>query len=206
MTLASATLARQEMAQVCALMFYLAGLGHFEAFSRATICFYLRHAVSNLSRRQQDRHVAPFHAGNPIGLGDILDLLHDLVDQRPSEFGMGDLPAAKPNGKLNTLPFSDKAPDVLYFEIDIVLFGPRAHLYFFNRAGAGATLGIVRLLFLRVPVFVEVGDAAYGRIRLRRHLHQVKAPAFSDLQGLGHAHDSDLPAVEVDYAYLGRAN
>jgi hypothetical protein len=59
--------------------------------------------------------------------------------------------------------------------------------------------GIVRLLFLRVAIFVEVGDSAHRRRRGRGNLDQVEAARFGDFDSLAQRQDSDLAAVGVDY-------
>src|SRR5690242_8405605 len=67
MTLAGAALARQQMAQIGALVLHLAALGYLEALGRAAIGLEFGHTVSRfaiyLTRREQHRHIAPFHAG-----------------------------------------------------------------------------------------------------------------------------------------------
>src|SRR5207244_8283393 len=86
------------------------------------------------ARRQQHRHVAPFHTGIAFRLSNIPNLFDDSVNQTASEFGMGYLTPTKRNRELNTLTFADKAPDVLHFEFDIVFFGQRPHFHFLNSA------------------------------------------------------------------------
>ena len=75
-----------------------------------------------LTRRQQHRHIAPFHPGMPVRLSDVPNLFNHLVYQGSTQFGMGNLPTAKRNGELNTLAVRYKASDVLNFEFDIMLF------------------------------------------------------------------------------------
>jgi hypothetical protein len=60
-------------------------------------------------------------------------------------------------------------------------------------------LGIVRLLFLRVAIFVEIGDSAHRRRCGRGNLDQVEAARFGDFDSLAQRQDSDLAAVGVDY-------
>jgi hypothetical protein len=60
-------------------------------------------------------------------------------------------------------------------------------------------LRIVRLLLLRVPVFVEIGDSAYRRRGGRGNLDQVEPARFGDFDSLAQRQDSDLAAVGVDY-------
>jgi hypothetical protein len=67
-------------------------------------------------------------------------------------------------------------------------------------------LGVVRLFLLRVPVLVEVGDAAHGRISRRRDFDQVQAAALCNFDRLAQRQDSDLAAVSVDYTDFLRAN
>jgi hypothetical protein len=83
---------------------------------------------------------------------------------------MGYLPSAKRNRELNTLAIGYKAPNVFYLKIDVVFARQRAHLDFLDGAGRRGTLRVVRFLLLRVPVFVEVGDTADGRLGGRRYL------------------------------------
>src|SRR6516162_5405340 len=63
---------------------------------------------------------------------------------------MSYLPAAKRNRELNTLALSNKAPDVLDFELDVMFFGPRAHLDLLDRRGGRMALGVMGLFLLRV--------------------------------------------------------
>jgi hypothetical protein len=60
-------------------------------------------------------------------------------------------------------------------------------------------LGIVRLLFLRVAILVEVGDSAHRRRGGRGNLDQVETARFGDFDSLAQRQDSDLAAVGVDY-------
>jgi hypothetical protein len=60
-------------------------------------------------------------------------------------------------------------------------------------------LGIVRLLLLRVAIFVEVGDPAHRRRGGRGNLDQVEAARFGDFDSVAQRQDSDLGAVGVDY-------
>ena len=117
---------------------------------------------------------------------------------------MGYLPAAKRNRELNTLALANKAPDVLDFELDVVFFGPRAHLDFLDRRGRRMALGVMGLLLLRVTVLVEVGDPADRGLGRRRDLDQVQAAAFGHADRLAGAQDADLAAVDVDYPDFGR--
>lgn len=113
--------------------------------------------------------------------------------------------APERNGELNTVTLSNKALDVRSFEVDVVLPGRRSHLHFLDHAD-GVLLGVVRLFLLRVPVLVEVGDAANGRISRRRDLDQVQAAALRNFDRLAQRQDSDLAAVSVDYTNFLRAN
>src|SRR5882762_10576021 len=108
-----------------------------------------------LTRRQEHRHVAPFHPRRAFGLRDIRYLRDYSFDQRPSEFRMGNRTAPERNGELNTMTVADKALDMVNFEVHIMQAGRRAHLDFLDHAD-GVLLGIVRLLLLRVAIFVEV--------------------------------------------------
>src|SRR5882757_6460167 len=112
---------------------------------------------------------------------------------------MSYLPAAKRNRELNKLAFTNKAPDVLDFELDVVFFGPRSHLDFLDRRGGRMALGVMGLLLLRVTVLVEIGDAANRRLSRRRDLDKVQATAFGHADRLAGAQNSDLTAVDVDY-------
>jgi len=119
---------------------------------------------------------------------------------------MGDLTTAKRNRQLNTIAFLNKAPDVLYFEVHIVGIGARADLDFLDGARGRALFRVVRLLLLRVAIFVEVRDATDGRGRVGRHLDQIQSARFGDADSFAQRQDADLGAVDVDDADLGRAN
>jgi hypothetical protein len=151
------------------------------------------------TRSEQHRHVAPFHPRRTFGLRDISYLRDNSVDQRSPEFRMGNRAAPERNRELNTMTVSDKALDVIYFEVHIVDAGRGAHLDFLDHADR-VLLGIVRLLFLRVAVLVEVGDSAHRRGGGRGNLDQVKAAALCDFDSLAQRQDSDLAAVGVDNA------
>jgi hypothetical protein len=152
-----------------------------------------------LARSQQHRHVAPFHPRRTFGLRDIRYLRDNSVDQRSPEFRMGNRAAPERNRELNTMTVSDKALDVIYFEVHIVDTGRGAHLDFLDHADR-VLLGIVRLLLLRVAVLVEVGDSAHRRRGGRGNLDQVKAAALGDFDSLAQRQDSDLAAVGIDNA------
>jgi hypothetical protein len=113
---------------------------------------------------------------------------------------MGNLTSAKGNRQLNTIAFLNKAPDVLYFEVHIMRIGARANLHFLDGARSRALFGIVGLLLQRVAILVEVGDAAYRRRRVGRHLDQVQSLRFGHADGFAQPQDADLGAVNVDDA------
>src|SRR5216684_9372508 len=115
-----------------------------------------------LTRRQEHRHVAPFHPRRTFGLRDVGYLRDNSLDQRPPQFRMGDGAAPERNRELNTMTVSNKAFDVINFEVHIMDSGRGAHLDFLDHAD-GVLLGIVRLLLLRVAILVEVGDPAHRR-------------------------------------------
>ena len=119
---------------------------------------------------------------------------------------MGDLATAKRNRELNTLAICNKAPQVLYLEVDVMGRRPRSHLDFLDTAGRGMALGIVFLLLLRVAVLVEIGNPANRRSRGRRDFDQVEAAAFCHLERIADRQDTDLAAVGVDNADLLRAD
>src|SRR5215472_764781 len=116
---------------------------------------------------------------------------------------MSNLPAAKRNREFNTLPLTDKAPDVLDLEIDVVLFRPRPHFHFLDSACRRVAFGIMGLFLLRVTIFVEVGDAADGRLSGRRDFNEVQAAALGYAYRFAGVHDTDLPAIDVDHPDLG---
>src|SRR5260370_34110629 len=111
---------------------------------------------------------------------------------------MSYLPSAKRNRELNTLALCNKAPYVVDLEIDVMLFGQRAHLDFLDSGRRRMALGVVRLFLLRVAVFVEVGDTTYGRLCRRSYLDQVQAAAFGDSYRFTGRHDTDRTAVGID--------
>src|SRR5579862_7369880 len=119
---------------------------------------------------------------------------------------MGYLPAAKRNCNLNTMTFSNKAPDMTNFEVDIVLVGKRPHLNFFDNRRGGAALGVVRFFLLRVTVLVEVHHAADRWMGGGRDLDQIEIAAFRQPDSVASAHDSGLSAVSVDHSHLRRAD
>jgi hypothetical protein len=105
---------------------------------------------------------------------------------------MSDFTAAKRNRKLNTLTFLNKAPNVFYFEVHIVLVGACANLHFLDRARGRALFRIVSLLFERVTILIEIGDAAYRRLRSRCDFDQIEALGLCDANGFANRQDADL--------------
>jgi len=101
------------------------------------------------------------------------------------------------------MTFSNKAPDVIHFEVHVVLPGGRPHFHFLDIADR-VLFGVVRFFLLRVPVLVEIGDPAHRRGGGRRDLDQVQAAALRDFDRVAQRQDSDLAAVGVDYTdFLG---
>src|SRR6185437_1986992 len=141
-----------------------------------------------------------------VRLRDIANLFDDPVEQRPSEFRMGYLAAAKRNRELNTLAVGYKASDVGNLELDVVSAGQRAHLYFLDCAGRRTALGIMSLFLLRVTILVVVGDAADRRRRGGRHFDQVEATAFRHLDCIAKGQHSHLAAICINHADLLRTD
>jgi len=214
------------MAQIGSLVLGLAGFSDSEPLGCTPVGLNLRHLpdpaapppshdvgrarqlsrvcpTQALARGQQNRHVPSFHPGRPIRLGDITDLLDDSVDQGPTQLGMRNLPAPKRNGELNTLAVANKAPDMLYLEIDIMLVSQRAHLNFLDGAGRRAALGVMRFLLLRIAVFVEISDPAHRRLCGRRDLDQVEPARLGQPDRVAELQDTGLFAVGVDYPDFG---
>ncbi|HXN86639.1 MAG TPA: hypothetical protein VN867_11240 [Candidatus Binataceae bacterium] len=113
---------------------------------------------------------------------------------------MSDFTAAKRNRELNTLTFLNKAPNVFYFEVHIVLVGARANLYFLDGARGRALFRIVSLLLERVAILIEIGDAAYRRLRSRCDLDQIEALGLGNADGFAKWQDADLGPIDIDYA------
>jgi hypothetical protein len=105
---------------------------------------------------------------------------------------MSDFTAAKRNRELNTLTFLNKAPNVFYFEVHIVLVGARADLNFLDGARGRALFRIVSLLLERVAILIEIGDAAYRRLRSRCDFDQIEALGLCDANGFANRQDADL--------------
>ena len=84
-----------------------------------------------------------------------------------------------------------------------MLAGPRPILTSLTSCGRAAwNRG---LFLLRVAVFVEVGDAANGRM-WRSPTSTRSSPRLSATFNASRTQDPDLAAIGIDHAYLGRAN
>ena len=81
---------------------------------------------------------------------------------------------------------------MLYFEIDVVFVGARANLYFLDRARRRAFFRIMTLLFQRVAILVEVGDAADRRLRSGSNFDQVEPLGLRYANGFANWQDADL--------------
>ena len=114
--------------------------------------------------------------------------------------------ATENNGKLDLVGSLEKLYRVTLLELKIVLSDLRSQLDFFDLDCVLLLLGLA-LAFVRfVLEFSVVYDAADGRSRRRRHLHEIESPFLRQGKCLFDQHYAQLFAFIINDSNFGYAN
>src|SRR5215813_11272008 len=174
-------------------------------FGMSPCPFPIRTSMLSL-RAQHDVQHPPFHARVVLRHRDVLYRLHHLLQHLPAQLGVRHLAPFEADGDFGLVTLLEEATHVLELEIEVVLLGLGPHLHFLD---LDRRLLLARLLEppgLRVLVLAEVHDAAHGRLRLRRDLHEVELLVARRLERLRRRHDSELFALRAHHADLAGAD
>ena len=116
---------------------------------------------------------------------------------------MDDLAPPEDDRQLALVAFTQKAADVLELEVQVMLVGLGPQLDLLDHHRRLVAPGRLLLLGRLVLELAEVHDPAYGGLGPRVDLYQLEPLFLGEPERFVGRHDSDLPAVGADDAYLG---
>ena len=119
---------------------------------------------------------------------------------------MGDLSSSEKDRNLDPVLFIDKAPDMVNFEVNVVLTGTRSKLDFFDHHLGLMLLGLLHFLFLQVAELAVIHDTADRRRGVGRNFNQVKLLVKRGPEGLAQRPNPNLLPVGVDDPDFPRTN
>ncbi|MDK2846119.1 MAG: hypothetical protein PWR18_721, partial [Synergistales bacterium] len=110
----------------------------------------------------------------------------------------GHLPSPEENRYLDPVPCLEKIFNSLGLELVIVLIDFRPHLHFLYGLALGLLASVFFAFLLLVFVLPVIKNSTYGRVGLRRHLHQVQFPLLREGKGLADRNYANFNPLVVD--------
>ena len=114
----------------------------------------------------------------------IVRLLTEAGEDPVSDVAVHVLAAPENDRRLHLLSFGEETDDIVLLELVIVLVGLGAELHLLDLDDLLLLLRLLGLLVELVTVLAVVQDAADGRDRVGRNLHQVEPALERHPQGL----------------------
>jgi len=144
------------------------------------------------------RHVAPIEPWHLLYHARLLEVRRNPVHNSLGDILVRNLASPEHHRHFGFVPFVQKLADALDFEFVVMRLDLRPELDLFDRRNSLVLAGFGTLFLLLILELAVVHDAAHGRSRLRRNLHEVEA----GLDGLGkrqlRRHDAQLVSVGAD--------
>ena len=145
-------------------------------------------------------HVAAFHERLLLDGGNVLEVLGETIEHEAPLLGVGHLTTAEHDRDLDARALLEEADHVALLGLVVadVDLGTELHLLDLDLGLVLARrLGLAVLLVLELLVVEHLAD---GRIGVGRDLHEVEALVACDAQGVAHAEEAHLRAVDANQA------
>ena len=156
---------------------------------------------------ERGKHHVHGVAGQARGLVHLRHGLHvrdDFVEDVVAKLLVGVLTTAETELEADLVAMIQKAFRTGHFHIIVIGIRTDAELDFLKLDGSAL---VVFLEFgLLVFVLAVINHAAYGRIGIAGHFHQVQTQSLGFFQRVARVHDAQLVAVGSHYPHAGRAN
>src|SRR5262245_13072998 len=193
----------------------LALLGPFEPLRGSAVRFQFRHLTLEFSLPRRRRwlgfpalrlpaqngvHLVAFETGQRLGDGHVRKILHQPLENAPSNLWVRHLTTAEKDRCLHLVTFVQEAFDVFLLELVVVLVHLGTELDFLDLDDLLMPSCFAGPLLLLVLILAEIHDAADRRACRRRDLDEVEALLLRDGQRLGRRHDAELLPGVVDDA------
>ena len=195
----------EQMVAVSFVAFDFARSRYFETVFQAAVCFHFRHKifllVGNWLRslgRQNHDHAASLELGLAFNDAEFIGFLSDAFQHPLTDIGMGDLPAAKPDGQFDFIPVVQKFDDITKLCLEVVLVNRRAEADFLNVDNLLVLAGLLFLLLHFVTILTVIHNPANRRFGGRSHIDQIQIGIGSDLQSFPNRFYAELLPIGSD--------
>src|SRR5712692_617072 len=157
-------------------------------------------------RRQQSDEDIAFHSGHGFDLALVANFHEQAVHLGAADFLVRHFAPAMENHRAHFVALAEKADNLVFANLIIVLRGGGPKLDFLELRGAAALALLVGLFIELVKVFAVVGNLANRRNGGGRDFHQIESPLARQLHGFKRLHDAKLAAIFINHPDLARPN
>src|SRR5579883_937848 len=151
-----------------------------------------------LFRRQNHRHLPPFHQRLGLDFGEGQGLGADPVEQLEAEILMRHFAAAETQSHLDLVAFLEKAAHGLHLDLVIVVVDAGTQLDFLDLDDFLALARFGGFLLLEEAEFAEIENFTDRRTGVGHDLDQVEPRFLRELQSVCNGHDAAIVTFGVD--------
>ena len=136
----------------------------------------------------------------------LLELLHDPVEDGPAELRAGNFPAPEEKADFDLVALFEELDGPVQFHLKVVLtdLQTEPHLLYLNLLLILLVFG--KLFRLLVAVFTPIEDFYHGRLGTGSYLCQIKTRFSGCIEGLPEAYNATLRTVDIDQTHRLGAN
>ena len=157
-------------------------------------------------RRQHHDHLTAFHFGHGFNPGAFFHFLADTLEDLSSEFLVGHLAAAEPQGHLDLVTGIDEFADILHLHLVVMLINIGTELDFLDVDNLLLFAGFIGTFLGFVFEFAVIQDLADGRVNIRLNFNQIETDLISTANGIIHGDDTELLTIFINTTDTGGGN
>jgi hypothetical protein len=157
-------------------------------------------------RREQSYQNVAFHARHRFDLALVGNFDQQAVHLGAAYFLVRHFAATMENHGANFVAVAEKADDLVFANLIIMLRSGGTKFYFLELRTTAALALFVRFFVGLVKIFAVIGNLANWRVRRGRNFHQIKTALARQLHRLEWLHDAKLAALFINHPDLASAN